>query len=57
MLENINLTKSLFQKGCIDTLQATVVMPYPGTPLFAECKRDRAPNATAATGDERDLHA
>jgi anaerobic magnesium-protoporphyrin IX monomethyl ester cyclase len=38
-LGTINLTKSLFQKGFIDTLQATVVMPYPGTPLFAECKR------------------
>jgi anaerobic magnesium-protoporphyrin IX monomethyl ester cyclase len=39
-LRTINLTKSLFDKGYIDTLQATVVMPYPGTPLFADCKRN-----------------
>jgi len=34
----VDLTKSLFDKGYIDTLQATVVIPYPGTPLFKECK-------------------
>ncbi|MBM3892692.1 MAG: radical SAM protein, partial [Verrucomicrobia bacterium] len=39
-LQTINLTKSLFDRGFIDTLQATIVMPYPGTPLFAECKRN-----------------
>ena len=32
----IDLTRSLFERGYIDTLQATIVMPYPGTPLFKE---------------------
>jgi radical SAM superfamily enzyme YgiQ (UPF0313 family) len=34
----VDLTRRLFDRGYIDTLQATVVIPYPGTPLFAECK-------------------
>jgi radical SAM superfamily enzyme YgiQ (UPF0313 family) len=34
----IDLTRSLFARGYIDTLQATVVIPYPGTPLFKECR-------------------
>ncbi len=33
----VNAARSLFDKGYIDTLQATVVIPYPGTPLFKEC--------------------
>lgn len=36
----IDLTKRLFDKGYIDTLQATVVMPYPGTPLFKYCQKE-----------------
>lgn len=36
----INLTRGLFDKGYIDTLQATIVIPYPGTPLFDECKKN-----------------
>src|SRR3989338_10762386 len=36
----IDLTRSLFDKGYIDTLQATICMPYPGTPLFKECKEN-----------------
>ncbi|MBU1071523.1 B12-binding domain-containing radical SAM protein [Patescibacteria group bacterium] len=36
----INLAKDLFQKGFIDTLQATVVIPYPGTPLFKQCQKN-----------------
>jgi anaerobic magnesium-protoporphyrin IX monomethyl ester cyclase len=36
----IALTRSLFDKGDIDTLQATIVIPYPGTPLFAACRRN-----------------
>ena len=35
-LETIQLTKGLFQKGWIDTLQATIVIPYPGTELFKQ---------------------
>jgi len=36
----INLAKDLFKKGYIDTLQATVVIPYPGTPLFKQCQKN-----------------
>jgi radical SAM superfamily enzyme YgiQ (UPF0313 family) len=31
------LAKQLFNEGSADTLQATIVMPYPNTPLFKEC--------------------
>jgi anaerobic magnesium-protoporphyrin IX monomethyl ester cyclase len=34
----IALSKKMFDKGYVDTLQATIVIPYPGTPLFRECK-------------------
>lgn len=34
----IDLAASLFKKGYVDTLQATVVIPYPGTPLWKLCK-------------------
>jgi radical SAM superfamily enzyme YgiQ (UPF0313 family) len=30
----------LFKQGLVDTLQATIVIPYPGTPLFEDCKRN-----------------
>ena len=36
----IDLTKTLFAKGWIDTLQATIVIPYPGTPLFRQCEEN-----------------
>jgi len=36
----IEFTKNLFAKGLIDSLQATVVIPYPGTALFAECEKN-----------------
>ena len=32
------LAKSLFEKGWADTLQVTVVIPYPGTKMFQEAK-------------------
>ncbi|MFH2061628.1 MAG: radical SAM protein, partial [Candidatus Beckwithbacteria bacterium] len=35
----VNFTKSLFKKGLIDSLQATICIPYPGTKLFDQCKR------------------
>lgn len=35
----IGLAKEIFGKGFADSLQATIVIPYPGTPLFKECKR------------------
>ncbi len=34
----IDLAAHLFKKGYVDTLQATVVIPYPGAPLWKECR-------------------
>lgn len=36
--KTVALAKACFEKGFVDTLQATVVIPYPGTPLWKECK-------------------
>ncbi len=33
----IALSKRLFNEGYVDTIQATIVIPYPGTPLYQEC--------------------
>jgi anaerobic magnesium-protoporphyrin IX monomethyl ester cyclase len=33
----IALAKRLFKEGYVDTMQATIVIPYPGTPLYKEC--------------------
>ncbi|MBU1126909.1 B12-binding domain-containing radical SAM protein, partial [Patescibacteria group bacterium] len=38
--KTISMTKNLFAKGLIDTLQATVVIAYPGTSLFKLCKKN-----------------
>ncbi len=38
--ETIKLARDLFRKGYADTLQATIVIPYPGTPLFEYCKEN-----------------
>lgn len=38
--KTIHLTRSLFRRGDIASLQATIVIPYPGTPLFDECQRN-----------------
>jgi len=38
--KTFELAKFLFQRGHADTLQATMVIPYPGTPLFEECKEN-----------------
>jgi radical SAM superfamily enzyme YgiQ (UPF0313 family) len=34
----IEVAKYCFKKGYFTTMQATIVIPYPGTPLFRECK-------------------
>jgi anaerobic magnesium-protoporphyrin IX monomethyl ester cyclase len=34
----INLAKECFDAGYVDTLQATITIPYPGTPLWKECR-------------------
>jgi len=31
------LAKSLFKKGYVDTMQATIVIPYPGAKLYDKC--------------------
>ncbi len=36
----ITLAKELFRKNRVDTLQATVLIPYPGTPLYEECRKE-----------------
>ena len=36
----VKLGRKLLQKGYAHTLQATVVVPYPGTPLYKECKEN-----------------
>ncbi len=33
----VDLAKLLFKKGYVDTLQATILIPYPGAPLYREC--------------------
>lgn len=33
----IAVAKRCFKKGYVDTMQATIVIPYPGTPLYKEC--------------------
>jgi radical SAM superfamily enzyme YgiQ (UPF0313 family) len=39
-LETLKLSRYLLRKRYAKTLQATVVIPYPGTPLFEECQRN-----------------
>jgi len=39
--KTIKMASEFFQKGLADSLQATIVIPYPGTPLFAYCKKNR----------------
>ncbi|MBP6045432.1 B12-binding domain-containing radical SAM protein, partial [Candidatus Woesebacteria bacterium] len=34
----IAIAKYAFKKGYYETMQATIVIPYPGTPLYKECK-------------------
>ena len=40
VMATIELAKNLFNKGYADTLQATIVIPYPGTPLFQHCQEN-----------------
>lgn len=35
--KTIEKAKDLFRKGYVDTLQGTILIPYPGTPLYAHC--------------------
>jgi anaerobic magnesium-protoporphyrin IX monomethyl ester cyclase len=36
----LSFVKKLFRKGYVDSLQATLAIPYPGTPLFKYCKEN-----------------
>ena len=36
----IDLARHLFTSGYLDSLQATIVVPYPGTPLFREAQEN-----------------
>lgn len=38
--KTIKIAKMLFDEGSVDTLQATIVIPYPGTTLYKECLRN-----------------
>ncbi|MBW7957651.1 MAG: radical SAM protein [Deltaproteobacteria bacterium] len=38
--ETIAFAREMFRKGYIDSLQATIVVPYPGTPLFEEARKN-----------------
>ena len=38
--KSLDLAKKFFKRGLLDSLQATIVVPYPGTKLFEECKRN-----------------
>ncbi len=38
-LNTLKLGKWLLKKGYAYTMQATIVVPYPGTPLFEECQK------------------
>lgn len=38
--KTLGLAKNLFKKGIIDTLQATIMVPYPGTKLYDYCREN-----------------
>jgi len=38
--KTLDLGRLLLKKGYADTVQSTIVIPYPGTPLFKQCKED-----------------
>jgi anaerobic magnesium-protoporphyrin IX monomethyl ester cyclase len=38
--KTIDFAKQLFRKNLIDSLQATIAIPYPGTPLFKYCQEN-----------------
>jgi radical SAM superfamily enzyme YgiQ (UPF0313 family) len=42
--KTVEFAKSLFKKGIIDSLQATLVIPYPGTPLYKYCQENKLLN-------------
>ncbi|MFP5258791.1 MAG: B12-binding domain-containing radical SAM protein [Acidobacteriota bacterium] len=51
----IDFAKSLFSRGLLNTLQATIVVPYPGTPLFEEARQNGW--LTTENWDDYDMRA
>jgi len=39
--KTLKFAKELFDRGLADTLQATIIIPYPGTPLFKEARKKK----------------
>lgn len=39
--KTLSLTKKIFKEGLADSLQATILLPYPGTPLFKYCQKKK----------------
>jgi len=39
-METVKLGRYLLRKGYAKTMQATIVVPYPGTPLFDQCREN-----------------
>lgn len=39
-ITTLDEARALFKDGLADSMQATIVVPYPGTPLFTECKNN-----------------
>lgn len=37
-IKTLNLAKKIFKSNLADSLQATILIPYPGTPLFKYCQ-------------------
>lgn len=44
--KTVQLIKSLANKDLFDSLQATIVIPYPGTPLFKYCQKKKLLRST-----------
>ena len=38
--KTIELAKYFFKQGLADSIQATIIMPYPGTPLFSQAQKN-----------------
>jgi len=41
LAQTLKLGESLFARGLADSMQATLVVPYPGTPLFDYCQKNK----------------
>ena len=39
--KTLNLARKIFKEGLADSLQATILIPYPGTPLFKYCQEKK----------------